>query len=43
MNSNTLNLNILGKHNIVCVLLVNETMYLNSIGKPNILDLRNCT
>ena len=42
MNSNILNLNILEKDNIVCVSLVNATMYLNSIGKPNVLDLRNC-
>ena len=36
LNSNTLNLNILGKDNIVCVSLVNTTMFFNSIGKPNI-------
>ena len=41
LNSNTLNLNILGKDNIVYVLLVNATIYLNSIGEPNVLDLRN--
>ena len=40
MNSNTLNLNILEKHNIVCISLVNAIMYLNSIGEPNILDPR---
>jgi hypothetical protein len=39
----TLNLSILGKDNIVCVLLVNASMCLNSIGELNILDLRNCT
>ena len=39
----TLNLNILGKDNIVCVLLVNATMYLNLIGEPNVCNLRNCT
>jgi hypothetical protein len=43
MNSNTLNLNILGKDNIVYVSLVNETMCLNSIGEPNVLNLKNCT
>ena len=42
LNSSTLNLNILGKDNIVCVLLVNATMYLNSIGEPNAPNLRNC-
>ena len=39
MNSNILNLNILGKDNIVCVSLVNITMCINSIGKFNILYL----
>jgi hypothetical protein len=43
MNSNTLNLNILGKNNIICVSLVNATMCLNSIGESNIPNLRNCT
>jgi hypothetical protein len=43
INSNTLNLNILGKDNIVCILLVNTTMCLNSIGKPNVPNLRNFT
>ena len=43
MNSNTLNLNILEKDNIICVSLVNATMYLNSIEKPNVSNLRNCT
>ena len=38
-----LNLNILGKYNIVYVSLVNATMYLNSIEKPNIPNLRFCT
>ena len=38
-----MNLNILGKYNIVCVSLFNATMYLNSIEKPNVLNLRNCT
>jgi hypothetical protein len=37
-----LNLNILEKYNIVCVSLVNATMCLNSIGEPNVLNLRNC-
>ena len=36
MNSNILNLNILGKDNIVCVSLVNAIMCLNSIGEPNV-------
>jgi hypothetical protein len=40
---NILNLNILGKDNIVCVLLVNVTMCLNSIWELNIFNLRNCT
>ena len=40
MNSNTLNLNILGKDNIICVSLVNATMCLNSIRKPNVPNLR---
>jgi hypothetical protein len=31
LNSNTLNLNILEKDNIICISLVNATMYLNSI------------
>ncbi len=35
----TLNLSILGKDNIVCVLLVNASMCLNSIRELNILDL----
>ncbi len=43
LNLNTLNLNILRKDNIICVSLINATMYLNSIVKPNIFDLRNCT
>ncbi len=38
-----LNLNILGKDNIVCVSLVNATMYLNLIGEPNVPNLRNRT
>ena len=42
LNSNTLNLNILGKDNIVCVSLVNITMCLNSIGELNVPNLRNC-
>ena len=41
MNSNTLNLNILEKDNIVYVLLVNATVYLNSIGQLNISNLNN--
>ena len=40
---NVLNLNILEKNNIVCVSLVNAIMYLNSIEKLNILNLRNFT
>ncbi len=32
----TINLNILKKYNIICILLVNTTMYLNSIKKPNV-------
>jgi hypothetical protein len=43
MNSNTLNLNILEKDNIVCVSLVNATICLNSIEKPNVPNLRNGT
>jgi hypothetical protein len=43
LNSNALNLNIFRKYNIVCVLLVNTTMRLNSIGEPNVPNLRNCT
>ena len=42
LNSNTLNLNILGKDNIVCISLVNATMCLNSIGEPNVPHLSNC-
>jgi hypothetical protein len=38
-----LNLNILGKDNIVCVLLFNVTICLNSIGEPSVPNLRNCT
>ena len=38
-----MNLNILGKDNIVCVSLVNATMCLNSIIEPNIPNLRNYT
>jgi hypothetical protein len=38
-----LNLNILGKDNIVCVSLVNANMCLNSIGEPDVFNLRNCT
>ena len=38
-----LNLNILGKDNIVCVLLDNATTCLNSIKELNVLNLRNCT
>ena len=34
-----LNLNILGKDNIICVSLVNAIMYLNSIGKFNVPNL----
>ena len=41
MNSNILNLNIFRKDNMVCILLVNE-ICLNSIGEPNVPDLRNC-
>ena len=41
--SNTLNLNILEKNNIVCVSLVNATMGLNSNGEPIVPNLRNCT
>ena len=40
LNSNILNLNILEKDNIVCVLLINITMRLNSIREPNVLKLR---
>ncbi len=36
-----LNLNILGKDNIIYVSLVNVTMYLNTIRKLNILNLKN--
>ena len=43
MNSNTLNSNILKKDNIVCISLVNATICLNLIEKPNVLNLRNCT
>ena len=43
LNSNTLNLNIFKKDNIVCVSLVNATMCLNLIGEPNVLDLKNYT
>ncbi len=32
----TLNLNIFKKYNIICILLVNTTMYLNSIKEPNV-------
>ena len=38
-----MNLNILGKDNIVCILLVNATICLNSIEELNISNLRNCT
>jgi hypothetical protein len=38
-----LNLNILGKDNIVCVSLINATMCLNSIGEPNVPNLKNFT
>ncbi len=38
-----LNLNILGKDITVCVSLLNATMCSNSIGEPNISNLRNCT
>ena len=43
INSNTLNLNILEKDNIVCISLVNATMCLNSIGESNVPNLRNYT
>jgi hypothetical protein len=36
-----MNLNILKKDNIVCILLINITIYLNSIKKPNKFNLRN--
>ena len=39
----TLNLNILEKDNIVCISLINTTMYLNLIGEPNVSNLRNYT
>ena len=39
----TLNLNILEKYNIICILLVNATMCLNSIREPNVPNLRNYT
>jgi hypothetical protein len=39
----TLNLNIFGKDNIVCVSLVNAIMYLNLIGETNVPKVRNCT
>ena len=42
LNSNILNLNIIRKDNIICVLWVYATMCLNSIGEPNMLNLRNC-
>ena len=38
-----LNLNILGKDNIVCISLVNATMCLNLIGELNVPNLRNYT
>ena len=37
-----LNLNIFRKYNIVCLSLVNATMCLNLIEKPNVPNLRNC-
>ena len=43
LDSNTLNINVFGKDDIVCVSLINATMYLNSIEEPNIPNLRNCT
>ena len=43
LNSNTLNLNILRKDNIVCVSLVNANMCLNSIEESNVSNLRNYT
>ena len=42
LNLNTLNLNIIGNDNIVCVSLVNTTMCLNSIRGPYVSNLRNC-
>ena len=42
MNSNTLNLNIFEKDNIVCVSLMNATMRLNSIEESNVPNLKNC-
>ena len=39
LNSNKLNLNILGKYNIVCVSLVNATMRLNSIRELNVPNI----
>ncbi len=37
------NLIILGKDNIICFSLGNASMCLNSIGKPNVPNLRNFT
>ena len=42
LNSNTLNLNILRKDNIICISLINAIMYLNLIEEPNVPNLRNC-
>ena len=38
-----LNLIIFEKENILYILLVNTSMYLNLIEKPNILHLKNYT
>ena len=47
LSSNTLdsllNLNIIGKDNIVCISYFNATMCLNLIGEPNVPNLKNCT
>ena len=37
------NLIILGKDNIICFSLDNTSMCSNSIGKPNVPNLSNCT
>jgi hypothetical protein len=37
-----MNLNIFEKDNIICILLINVTIYLNSIKKPNKFNLKNC-
>ena len=36
-----MNLNIFKKDNIVYILLINVTIYLNSIKKPNKFNLKN--